>query len=123
MQKEAFLVDDLEGAKEENMMIPTPEDRIRMEQEALPDHISIHDDGEMLFAICRRCRNYIGRWADEYTRRCERKAFIEQHTDCPGLPMYDEDELRDDEPYFASDEDRCPPLGMQRAVLRPRRLF
>ncbi|MBN1253951.1 MAG: hypothetical protein JXA50_01585 [Deltaproteobacteria bacterium] len=99
-------------------MIPTIEDRVRMEQEALPDHISVNDNGKRVFAECHRCGLYITVWADDHTRQSATKDFIQRHADCQGLPVYGEDELRDDEPYFDGDEDRCPLMGLQGAVLR-----
>lgn len=100
-------------------MIPTPEDGIRMRDESLPDHINFSDNGKGVFVKCDRCGLYIKVWADGHTRRCASNDFIKEHTDCPGLPVYDEDEIKHVPPL--SGEERCPRMGMQGAVLKSAR--
>lgn len=101
-------------------MIPTIEDQTRMRDEALPDHISINDNGERVFASCRLCGGYVGVWATDGDRADAVDEFMEQHQNCPGPKIYEEDEIKHIPPL--TDEERCPQLGMGGVVIRNRRL-
>ena len=85
-------------------MTPTPEDLIRMRDEALPDHISIDDNGDRVFCDCNRCGGYVLVWASDGDRADVIDGFMEGHWECPGLPVLDEDEIIH-EPAL-SDEER-----------------
>jgi len=84
----------------------------------IPSHVHVDDNGRRVFAECLRCENYIKVWANEKTRRESVVDFIKKHQTCHPERFIPIDRSDDDTPYFATDEDRCPPMGLQGAVLR-----
>ena len=84
----------------------------------LPDHIFADDNGKRVYAECERCGLYMKVWSNDLIRKQSLMSFAEEHRECEGerfIPMEGED---DSDPYFADDNDRCPPMGLQEAVIR-----
>ena len=83
-----------------------------------PDHVFIDDNGKRVFVECERCGDYIKVWSNDFERKRSARAFAEEHWECDRerfIPMEGED---NGDPYFADDNDRCPPMGLQEAVIR-----
>ena len=87
-----------------------------MAKPSIEGHIVINDDGRRVFAWCGRCENYIVVWANDGDRADAVNEFIERHGQCPGLPVFDVDEIKHVPPLAS--EERCPRMGLQGAIIK-----